>query len=132
MRREIYPDLADLPGTDGPLWNRYQARVAAMCAEEGLRSESVPVRTGDTILWHPELPHAGGEIFDYARTRHSLVCHVTPVGVPVYHYEKFFNPRAAVPGDAAWGFLAYEGRGFVRHDAIDVGHKQLLPLSALS
>jgi phytanoyl-CoA hydroxylase len=50
-----------------------------------LVTEKLCIVKGDTAIWHPQTPHGGTEIRDLTRTRHSIVMHTTPAGVPLYH-----------------------------------------------
>ena len=87
-----FDSLDDVPPASDVLWNEYQSMVADKCAELGLKVEQLEVEKGDTVIWHPQLPHGGSPITDITRTRHSLVVHVAPVGCPVYYQDVFFNP----------------------------------------
>ena len=68
------------------------------------------VEAGDSLIWHPQLPHGGTPINDRSRTRFSLVLHNTPVGVPVYHQHAFFNPNKQFPEAPHWTYREVEGR----------------------
>jgi phytanoyl-CoA hydroxylase len=112
-----------VPDFDQALWIDYQDAVVADCRARGLVSRPLTVRTGDTVIWHPQTPHGGTPIGDPTRTRLSLVMHITPVGVPVYHMPAFFNPRASFPETAGWTYFELEGRQIVNHaPAVSFGH----------
>jgi phytanoyl-CoA hydroxylase len=120
--------LDDVPSASDDLWNDYQQSVFGQCLNLGLEQEQIVVSTGDTVIWHPQLVHGGSAIKDFRRTRHSLVMHVTPVGVPVYQMDVFFNPSKKVSGAPSWGYLEYDRRKFVAHGIIDIGHREQVPI----
>lgn len=64
----------------------------------------------------------GAQILDISRTRHSLVIHVTPKNLPVYHQDIFFNPQRAVPMRASYSYLPFDGRDYVDHGAVNFAH----------
>lgn len=124
--------LDAIPPTSNDLWVDYQNQVQKQCAEAGIKPESIYVKAGDTIIWHPQLPHGGGPIADLTRTRFSLVMHTTPVGVPVYHQDKFFNPTAPAPLDASWWYEEVDGHIRMKVDDINFGHTKSFKLSSLN
>jgi hypothetical protein len=120
--------LRDVPRASDDLWNSYQASVLDQCTKLGLEQEQIVVSTGDTVIWHPQLVHGGSTIKDIRRTRHSLVMHVTPVGVPVYQMDVFFNLSREVSGAPSWGYLEHDHRKFAAHGIIDIGHREQVPI----
>ena len=64
----------------------------------------VHLKAGDTIIWHPLLPHGGSAIQNMTRTRYSLVAHTVPEMVPVYHTDVFFDPSIKSAATAPWGY----------------------------
>lgn len=127
---EHYPTLDDVPPNSQILWDTYQKLVLDACMARGLKIEQVPVKKGDVIIWHPQLPHGGSNIQDIKRSRNSLVMHVTPAGTPVYHQHVFFNPQKNVPVEAGWGYLDFEGRKFAQHQFVDFAHQDPHPPEA--
>jgi phytanoyl-CoA hydroxylase len=105
-----FPDLAAIPKLSAVLWDEYQACVTRHCDEHGLKLRHVPVQKGDTILWHPLLPHGGAPITDPDRTRHSIVVHTVPEQTPVYQSDVFFNRHAAPARKPWWHYRAHRGR----------------------
>ncbi len=77
IARRIFPDLAAIDPASGELFSAYQTELNQAWRERGLVQETLCVRKGDTIIWHPQTPHGGAEIRDLARTRHSIVMHTT-------------------------------------------------------
>lgn len=130
MALQHYESLDAVPPASNVLWDAYQQSVTDRCSELGLTVERVEVEAGDTVIWHPQLPHGGSHIEDITRSRHSLVIHVTPVGVPVYHQDVFFNPSKAVPTKAAWDYKGYGGRKYAVHPHIEFAHQDPTPPSA--
>ena len=84
-------DLYEIPQLDNNLWNCYQDTVAKTCLRKGLSKKQVYMKKGQTLIWHPLLPHAGGKIRKDGATRKSIVFHTVPIGVPVYRCNVFFN-----------------------------------------
>ncbi len=110
MAKARYGSLDALPDMDDAIWNEYQDRVAANGKGRGLSVRALHVDAGDTVIWHPQLPHGGSPIRDKSRTRFSLVMHVTPEGVPVYHQKAFFNPSEPLPEVAPWPYVTVRDR----------------------
>jgi len=104
------------------LWFNYQKVVQEECAKKSLNILEVHVEKGDTIIWHPLLAHGGKEIIDKTRTRLSHVVHTTPLHVPVYHLDVFFNSKAKVPVNAPWKYENHLGRKLVKHNKINIKH----------
>ena len=115
--------LDQVPNDSSKLWDHYQNGVVEQSRAQGLQALKVPVKRGDTILWHPQLPHGGAEIRDIRRTRFSLVMHTTPVGVPVYPHKVFFNPQMQVSDKAGWEYQACGTRRFARHSQVSFAHR---------
>ena len=85
-------------------WDTYQRAVRAQASDAGLAPQEVHVKAGDVIIWHPLLLHGGAEQRAPQRTRRSLVMHVTPRGMPVYHQDVFFHPAKDVPSVAQFKY----------------------------
>jgi phytanoyl-CoA hydroxylase len=69
----------------------YFRRVEQACREAGLELLEFYPRKGDTLVWHPQLPHGGAPIADPRRSRRSLVAHYIPDGVPIHGADVFFT-----------------------------------------
>jgi ectoine hydroxylase-related dioxygenase (phytanoyl-CoA dioxygenase family) len=110
MALRRYGSLEKVPQLDGDIWNEYQDTVVAQGRAEGLAVKELHVDAGDSLIWHPQLPHGGTPIKDKQRTRFSFVMHTTPVGVPVYHQDAFFRPSQALPEQATWSYREVNGR----------------------
>jgi len=123
IAREMWPSPEDTPDESLELWGKYQARVHDQMKRLGLTVREVHVKKGDTIIWHPHLPHGGGAINDLSRTRFSLVMHVTPFGTPVYHQKAFFNPSMPLPETAPWSYKSDGGRRYAAHASVSIAHQ---------
>ena len=135
IAKQRYPDLNDVPYNDGELWITYQDGVAAECRRLGLQEVEAHLGAGDTLIWHPQMPHGGAAHLDKTRTRCSMVFHTTPYGMPVYHMTEFFNPRRNVPATPEWGFIPMDdvpegaGRFFADQGTrVDLAHKALVEI----
>lgn len=127
---EEYESLDRVPSDSQVMWEKYQDRVTRQCMDAGLKVEKVAVKAGDTVIWHPQLPHGGSAIGDMSRTRHSLVMHVAPVGTPVYHQDVFFNPGKPMPETSAWKYLDCKDRKYAKHQFVEFGHADPTPPTA--
>lgn len=116
-----------VPDTSDELWVAYQDAVARRAAEAGLVTRTVPVKKGQTIIWHPQLPHGGAPITDPQRTRLSLVQHVTPENYQVYGLDAFFNPTKELPTEAPWKYGTDNNRLYIDHGVVGIGHHLAVP-----
>jgi len=60
---------------------------------------------GDTVIWHPEMPHGGSHAMRQMATRWSTVFHYAPVHVQVHQHETFFGQDRAVEPEARYGYI---------------------------
>jgi phytanoyl-CoA hydroxylase len=127
IARRLFPDLDAIDPESGALFSAYQDRLMQECSDLGLVTETLCVNKGDTIIWHPQAPHGGAEIRNLRRTRFSIVMHTTPLGVPVYHEDVFFNPAKPVSDRAPWGYIEAGGRQFADFHQVGFGHLQAYP-----
>ncbi len=130
IAREVYLNLDEIDPNSDQLWSNYQGKLMNQCLNAGLKIEALEVLKGDTVIWHPQLPHGGSQIMDLTRTRHSFVMHVTPMNTPVYHQDVFFNPDKIVPSLAAWNYAAGVSRRYVDHNEVNIAHAHPLPPDA--
>jgi len=112
IRQVFYSSHKETPDTCMDLWTEYQDRVEARCIRAGLDFKILDVKKGDTVLWHPMLPHGGSEIIKPGATRNSIVFHVTPEDVPVYRARSFFNPEVKQSPKVSWKYLEEKNRKF--------------------
>jgi len=130
MATAHYGSLDEVRPDDGDLWIKYQDTVVERCTKRGLTKKKLYVEAGDSLIWHPQLPHGGSPIRDKMKTRFSLVIHSTPEGVPVYHQDAFFRPNMPYPETAPWTYYEYEGRKIANGQGISLGHTKAYPVSA--
>ncbi|MBT2790440.1 phytanoyl-CoA dioxygenase family protein [Paraburkholderia strydomiana] len=126
MAKKYFASLDGMPQYTHELWVEYQDAVTKQCEDAGLIRESLSVEAGDTVIWHPQLPHGGGPIQDITRSRFSFVMHTTPVGVPVYHQNVFFNPNGDHSLEAKWDYNQINGKFLVDHGKVDFAHQKYL------
>lgn len=77
--------------------NNYFNAVEDACRQAGLELVEFYPKKGDTLVWHPQLPHGGGEITNKGSSRRSLVFHCIPKKTPIYGTDEFFDPSHVVP-----------------------------------
>ena len=122
-----FHSLEAVPSSSAILWDDFQSEVQRLCAEAGLQKEQLSVQAGDTIIWHPQLPHGGGPIQDLTKSRFSFVMHTTPAGTPVYHHDKFFNPTAPASLNSGRSYEKYGNSYCVKHTEVDFAHVEQIP-----
>jgi phytanoyl-CoA hydroxylase len=77
--------------------NNYFNAVEDACKKAGLELVEIYPKKGDTLIWHPQLPHGGGKIANKGSSRRSLVFHCIPKKTPIYGTDEFFDPKHVVP-----------------------------------
>jgi hypothetical protein len=129
-----YGSLDKIPPFDNDFWAEYQDMVRDQGLTAGLPVRKVPLGAGDALIWHPQTPHGGSPIRDRGRTRFSLVMHVIPADMPVYHQNVFFNPDADVPTRIDYHYQRIGDRAVVdqRPNGIGFGHTDVYPLAAFN
>jgi ectoine hydroxylase-related dioxygenase (phytanoyl-CoA dioxygenase family) len=124
-----YGSLENIPSLDNAMWVDYQETIAAGGRAQGLAVKKVYAEAGDSLIWHPQLPHGGTAITDIQRTRFSFVMHTTPVGVPVYHQNVFFHPSGAFSEMAPWTYRDVDGRKIADiAREVGFGHQRSYPI----
>ena len=127
IARELFPDPSNVPASSADAWTRYQGEVQQQCQRLGLSEKTLHMRAGDVVIWHPELLHGGAQHNRRDRSRRSLVMHVTPVGMPVYHMDVFFNPAKPVSNKATWNYVRRARRNIAEFADVDFGHQFAVP-----
>jgi phytanoyl-CoA hydroxylase len=127
-----FPVLHGLPDSSNEMWDAYQEEVTLRCNDMGFTKKTLCVESGDTVIWHPQLPHGGSPIKNIAKSRFSFVMHTTPLGVPVYHMDKFFNPKGGASMNQDWEYAQSDECYYVKHDSVDFGHEKEFPVSAFT
>lgn len=118
----FYKEGEDIDQFDANLWDTYQAETAAMCKARNIPLVTVAMEPGDTLIWHPQLPHGGAVIQEPHRTRLSIVNHVTPSHVPVSGMAVFFGRRPA-PSFGDYPYIEHDGRMFHLHRFVEFAHR---------
>lgn len=124
IANQKYDDLNQIDPNDPDLWAIYQEKMHKQCKNEGLSEIKVEMKKGDTLIWHPMLPHGGSEILNKSMTRNSIVFHVTPENMPVYKQDAFFNPEKICSLQPSWGYIEKKGRKIAQ-----IGNTVLFPNS---
>lgn len=119
LRYYNYGDTID--PMDQRLWNDYQHETNVRCEEAGLKKLVVPMEPGDTLIWHPHLPHGGSVISEPGRSRFSIVFHTIPYGVPMHGLDVFFQNKAPLQ-EANYGTFLHEDRRFMIYDSVSFAH----------
>ncbi len=113
---------------DMDMWKLYQDAMKASVDAAGLKVETLEVKAGSTVLWHPHMPHGGSQIKNLGSTRNSFVVHTTPKGVPVGHQDAFYGRDADRSSEAAWSYRDMGPAEMVEHGQIDIGHNKPIKL----
>jgi hypothetical protein len=93
----------------------YFAEVESACLSHGLPKRKVVAKKGDTIIWHPELPHGGSEIVDKSKSRRSIVYHYKKTGLPIYGAAAFFGDQSRLSQKDNFRYKDIGGRRYVDH-----------------
>jgi ectoine hydroxylase-related dioxygenase (phytanoyl-CoA dioxygenase family) len=121
---KYYPDGAEINPYSDELWLEYQGQLQEQYRGIGLEEKELHVPKGSTIIWHPQLPHGGTPIVDENRTRLSIAMHVTPPDLAVYHQDIFFGDgNADVPSREVRNYKYIDGRRYIGHETISLGHE---------
>lgn len=123
---QIYPEDAPINPMDPKLWDVYQTKVQEMCLARGMATKTVAMEPGDTLIWHPHLPHGGSPIYDKTKSRFSIVNHVVPMNVPVSGMEHFYGRKAPVTA-LNYSYINYDGRNFLHHENVEFAHTDPVP-----
>jgi ectoine hydroxylase-related dioxygenase (phytanoyl-CoA dioxygenase family) len=102
------------PGLNEPA---YFAAVIDACESQRLPKRRMTLSKGDTLIWHPQLPHGGSAIADPKRSRKSLVFHYIPLGVPIYGPKEFFGKGTPPAKGPNYEILRLDNGYFYKHAA---------------
>ena len=105
-----FSNLEDIDPNSKELWDEYQKAMHNQCIAENLKEIQIEIKKGDTLVWHPMLPHGGSAIKNPKLTRRSIVFHVTPLNTPVYQQDAFFNPNKELNDSPVWPYRAVGDR----------------------
>ena len=81
-------------------------------AEAATPPRLLDMQAGDTVIWHPEMPHGGSPAKDPSLTRWSAVFHCAPVDVQVHQHDRFFTHSGAGAPPDRYGYFERFGRPF--------------------
>lgn len=79
----------------------YFKAVIDACEQAGLPLTRFFPQKGDTLIWHPQLPHGGGRRLDPAAPRHSMVFHYMKASAAIYSPNDFFAGNDLLPARPA-------------------------------
>ena len=74
----------------------YFEKVVQACKAKNLKVVEYYAKKGDTLIWHPEMPHGGASILNAGQSRRSIVFHYIPEGVPIHAPDVFFGVRGRI------------------------------------
>jgi hypothetical protein len=118
-RRHHPPD--EPIGTVCPhLWEAYQQELNEACDAQNLITETLLLNKGDTVIWHPLLPHGGAPLRDPTLSRFSIVFHTAPEGVPVHRGNVFFDQAAKPPPDFSYHYRELDQRLFADYARAEI------------
>lgn len=120
--RRYYSEDEEIDQFDPRLWDDYQTAAISLCDEAEKPRAIVAMAPGDTLIWHPHLPHGGSTIRDPRRSRLSMVNHVIAKGAPLGGMRQFFH-KAEPASTPDYAIFEYDGREFVRHESVSFGHR---------
>lgn len=103
------PDLAPAQLADLAL-HVFNDEVTSKALETSGAPQLLPVKRGDAVFWHPELPHGGSLAKDPMQTRWSIVFHMAPVAVQVHQHQTFFRHRGNAAPAPRYGYTEAYGR----------------------
>jgi len=88
----VLPDI-ELYGHEGVTVKNYNGKIERACLSAGLKLTEHYPKKGDTLIWHPELPHGGAAIANPKLSRKSMVFHYIASGTPIYPPTPFFDSK---------------------------------------
>jgi ectoine hydroxylase-related dioxygenase (phytanoyl-CoA dioxygenase family) len=81
-------------------------------------ASKLEMKAGDTVIWHPELPHGGSPAIDTARTRWSIVFHCAPRAVQVHQHDRFFTHDSPEAPPDRYVYRSFGSRSFAESGAV--------------
>ncbi len=104
-----FPDMSLKDQLDVAL-DRYNGIIINHAPEEGSITIVEPLKKGDTVIWHPELPHGGSPAKDPSLSRLSMVVHCASSEVHVHQHAQFFANEGETPPADWYAFRPMGGR----------------------
>lgn len=77
--------------------DNYFKNIESKCIESGLKLVKYYPQKGDTLIWHPQLPHGGLKRIKKGQSRKSFVYHCIPRNTPIYGIDLFFQSNQFLP-----------------------------------
>ena len=96
----------------------YFQAIEKACNEHGIKRAYFAAKKGDTLIWHPQLPHGGSPIKDRKRSRRSIVFHYKAYGLPIHGAPEFFGPKADRGITDNFSYLTHRSRRILDHGQI--------------
>jgi hypothetical protein len=81
--------------------DQYFKLVIDACKDAALPLTQFFPKKGDTLIWHPQLPHGGGRRLNVAAPRHSIVFHYMNSSAAIYPPNDFFAGNDPLPARPA-------------------------------
>jgi ectoine hydroxylase-related dioxygenase (phytanoyl-CoA dioxygenase family) len=77
--------------------DQYFKVIIDACKDAALPLTRFFPKKGDTLVWHPQLPHGGGSRLNPAAPRHSMVFHYMNASAAIYPPNDFFAGNKLLP-----------------------------------
>lgn len=126
--RRIGRSPDEIGPVDQMLWDQYQLALSETWSDKTAVAVEVP--KGSIVIWHPSLPHGGGQVTKLpVPTRQSIVFHVTPFQQSVYQLDGFFGAhRGSLIERGNFEYCSLEGLLCRRHTHIGLAHQSSMPI----
>jgi phytanoyl-CoA hydroxylase len=102
----------------------YFEAVEQACISAKIKRTYFHGHKGDTVIWHPQLPHGGSPITDRKRSRRSIVFHYKPFKIPIYGADTFFGDQSDVSQVDPHPYVEYAGHRFLDHGQVLFMHNR--------
>jgi ectoine hydroxylase-related dioxygenase (phytanoyl-CoA dioxygenase family) len=111
---KLLPD-AQFAGSGWENKDKYFDGIEQACIDAGIDRQYFLGKKGDTVIWHPQLPHGGSSIRDRSKSRRSIVFHYKAARLPIFGANHFFGPQDEVPDIDIHSYVEHGGRRFLNH-----------------
>lgn len=122
-RLSYYPGghrLVPDSGYVGSGWDnkeKYFSEIERACIDAKIDRVFLAAKKGDTVIWHPSLPHGGSPIKDSSRSRRSIVFHYKSFGLPIFGAAEFFGDQGSIKIKDIHPYEKMNGRRFLKHQS---------------
>ena len=103
---------------------QYFTAVERECQRKGIQRTYFAAKKGDTLIWHPQLPHGGSTIKDPTLSRRSIVFHYKQFGLPIYGAPQFFGPQELLSTKDNFKYLKHRSRRILDHGQVVFQHNR--------